>query len=44
MNAHGKNNFKPWDRSEFEVINEREFNLLKRYHDETCPLAKNKED
>lgn len=29
---------KPWQRDEFEVLTEKEFALLLRYHDETCRL------
>jgi len=34
----GIGKMKPWARHEFERITKKEFELLKRYHDETCDI------
>lgn len=36
MSSDPKKLFKPWDVEEFDVLSEPEYQLLVRYHDETC--------
>jgi len=43
MNQKMSKMHKPWYKGEYEILTEKEYQMLVRYHDETCNVLKETE-